>query len=232
MPLNINSQIINNYKAKQYEFNSIVKDELVLHLDPSMIGITGGTTLYDYSGMGNNATLINGPSYNSSLGGYFTTDGVDDYISAPIPSLFNNVSISVWYKYTANRPRLLHGLSSASELISTISNSGSNTSWKVTKYGVVDIYIGTIPAINSWHNVTVTYSSSNGVKVYNNGSLSGSSGNTSNFRLSGLGLLYIGGNTEYGYNTGDLGQVLVYSKELSSTEITQNYNAMKGRFGL
>ena len=52
-----------------------------------------GTTWYDLSGQGNNATLNNGTSWNSS--GYMSTDGIDDYISVP-----NDASLQVTTGFT------------------------------------------------------------------------------------------------------------------------------------
>ena len=59
---------------------NIVGNGLVLNLDA---GINesypgSGTTWTDLSGVGNNGTLTNGPSFNPN--GYITTDGVDDFL--------------------------------------------------------------------------------------------------------------------------------------------------------
>jgi hypothetical protein len=57
---------------------SIVRDGLVLYLDaanPKSYPGTG-TTWFDLSGKGNNATLYNSPVFNSA--GYFSPDGVND----------------------------------------------------------------------------------------------------------------------------------------------------------
>ena len=40
------------------------------------------------------------------------------------------------------------------------------------------------------------------------------------------------GNGYAGYYSGDMGIVRIYNRVLSTSELTQNYNAQKGRFGL
>ena len=47
--------------------------------------------------------------------------------------------------------------------------------------------------------------------------------------------LYVGGGNDanaFYYTSGKVYKVLVYNKELTATEMLQNYNAVKGRFGL
>jgi hypothetical protein len=58
-------------------------DGLALYLDasqPTSYPQTG-TSWYDFSGKNNNGTLVNGPTWNSN--GYFTFDGVDDFVQIP-----------------------------------------------------------------------------------------------------------------------------------------------------
>ena len=46
--------------------------------------------------------------------------------------------------------------------------------------------------------------------------------------------LYVGGlpNSGWGYFEGSISNVKIYNRALSSQEILQNYNALKGRFNL
>ncbi len=92
--------------------SNMISDGLVLNLDAgnqtSYIGT--GTTFKDLSTAGNNGTLTNGPTYNLPNRGYFTFDGMDDYINGvAIPSTSGNNSrtVMVWYKSTANKNTIL-----------------------------------------------------------------------------------------------------------------------------
>jgi hypothetical protein len=61
----------------------IVTNGLALNLDASNPNSYPGygTTVYDISGNGRDFTLVNGLTWNSP--GYFSFDGVDDYMSGP-----------------------------------------------------------------------------------------------------------------------------------------------------
>ena len=84
-----------------YRGPKIVTNGLVLYLDAankkSYPGT--GTTWTDLSGLGNNGTLTNGPTFNSANGGSIVFDGVDDYVSVANNSSLNasTQTVSVWY---------------------------------------------------------------------------------------------------------------------------------------
>ena len=78
---------------------SIVTSNLILALDAanpkSYSG--SGNTWFDITGRGNHGTLINGPSYSSSSGGYISCDGTNDYIEVLDNSIFDfDLMISLW----------------------------------------------------------------------------------------------------------------------------------------
>ena len=58
-----------------------------------------GTTWVDISQSGNNGTLINSPTFNSSNGGGIVFDGVDDYVTqSNITS--NSLTFDFWFRVT------------------------------------------------------------------------------------------------------------------------------------
>ena len=84
---------------------------------------------------------------------------------------------------------------------------------------------------NIWYYGTGTIKSLDSIKAYINGSVVASSGiGSATFSLSNY-TLYAGYNTEE-YYYGDIAIVQLYNRALIATEILQNYNAQKGRFGL
>jgi hypothetical protein len=112
-----------NYYASQSDkmvfnrdYEGIVTNGLVLNVDAGFTPsyTSSGTTWYDLSYGGNNGTLTNGPTFNSSDGGSIVFDGVDDNIFFGNPSQlqFNNATFSYgcWF-YWANTPleRILMG---------------------------------------------------------------------------------------------------------------------------
>jgi hypothetical protein len=70
-----------NLEAANFEYENIVTDGLVLNVDAGFVGSypTINTTWYDLSGNTNNGTLVNGPTFSSANSGSIVFDGVDDY---------------------------------------------------------------------------------------------------------------------------------------------------------
>ena len=144
---------------------SIVTSGLVLHLDagnPTSYSGTG-TTWYDLSTSGKNATLGAGVYYNSADGGVLTfngsSTGIATIASAQVMSdLTNNMTIEVWYKGNTLTPRLLN-TGNGSNGICFGSFTTTPTKWKVTKYGRVDLYVDSVPqTTNTWRQAVLVYS--------------------------------------------------------------------------
>jgi hypothetical protein len=75
-------------------------DGLVLYLDAanSKSYVSGSSTWIDLSRRTNNATLINGPAYDSANGGSIVFDGFDDYVD--LGTTLNSVTIGA--SFTVN----------------------------------------------------------------------------------------------------------------------------------
>jgi len=207
----------------------IVTDGLVLALDAanpkSYPG--SGTTWSDLSGNGNDGTLVNGVGYDSTNNGSMVFDGVDDYISIAsqqILNLSNDFTTTIWYSSIAEDPQLLYSRYPDGYILGTRS-----AEWKVTKYGVVDIYLGENPNDNEVHSISVVYSSTQGVMLFLDGLLVDSSGNTSDLKPTSEMRI---GLAQYGNHYGNISNVQIYNRALTEAEIKQNYNALKGRYGL
>lgn len=96
-----------NYAITNMDFPTsmpnIVGDGLILNLDAGInASYPGtGTTWTDISGLGNNGTLTNGPTFNSANSGSIVFDGTNDYISVTPSQGINvdvNFSIQTWVK--------------------------------------------------------------------------------------------------------------------------------------
>ena len=79
----INStEVLNNYNSQKDGYVEVPTAGLQLLLDDS--SYTGsGTTWYDMSGNGMNATLVNSPTFVSTDGGYFSLNGTNQYFTVP-----------------------------------------------------------------------------------------------------------------------------------------------------
>ena len=89
---------------------------------------------------------------------------------------------------------------------------------------------------NQWAHVVGTYSSSdNKTRIYVNGVLKATYGSTTNLNYGGYGYYYQTGylSASGNYFTGDMSVIkYYYNKALSSTEVEQNFQALRGRFGI
>ena len=225
---------------------SIVTDGLVLHLDAgdsnSYPGSGSGTTWYDLSGNGNNGT-ISGATYSSNEGGYLDFDGVNDYVD--INSFtFNSssvYSVSFWFKPSSNTTQqylLDLRANNANNQASLIAYNQSGTSGKIhyTVYGVSSPWDSapTILSLSTWYHITVIHNSStNNLKIYLNSTLDLDSSFGSDLTVSSAPLT-IGARSSNQANptNGSISQVTIYNKALTASEVTQNFDALKGRYGL
>jgi hypothetical protein len=200
---------------------------------------TRGTTWTDLSiGGGNNATLVNGPTYNSSNRGSIVFDGVDDYVNISNASALNPsyVSVSCWVRFNNNNTQR--------QLIAKRNTFAEGSYWLyVSESNVImwDTYQNSIQnrqsytfnfLPNVWYNVSATYGSSQKI-IYVNGNAVSSTGG-GNQLTSVSNDIRIGADTSsltYFLN-GRISQVSIYNRALTATEIQKNFNAQRGRFGI
>ena len=212
---------------------------LILHLDagnPASYSGTG-TTWTNLARASMNGTLGAGNGYSSANGGSITFGGTSGSIVAvttasSATSLTNNISIEVWYKGNNLTPKLLAtGVGSNGVCFGQFAGP-SATKWKVTKYGVIDLFVGSVPQNTStWHQAVLTYSSSAGTKVYIDGSISETNASTGNIAASSTPTINIG-TLESGYHNGNISIVRWYNKVLSDADVLQNFNAVRSRYGI
>lgn len=213
---------------------SIVKDGLVLCLDAAnpKSYANGSTTIYDLSGNNISASLVNGPTYSTQNKGIITLDGANDYIqnSAYTP---NANTVSIWLKINANAgfPVIYVGndVYQSAEWSWSIFSYGGALQFRGNPGGEAAIKLSPLP-VGTWENWTMIRNDGTGnCKVYRNGNLFGSSGeSTLTNAYNGLRIGGSGGS----FGNFSLGNVSIYSRSLSSSEVLQNYNATKGRYNL
>jgi hypothetical protein len=207
----------------------IITDGLVLALDAanqkSYIG--SGTTWDDLSGNNNSGSLINGPTFNASGGGSIDFDGTNDLVECSSISS-TNFTNSVWMNVDAKN---INGI--VSWTVGTVRRElifvSSNLS---IVYGASKYRQGPSISNGVWTNVAGTY---DGVTplLYVNG-ISQTLGNELAAGTGAADKCYIGRTafaTPYYFN-GKIASTLIYNRALTASEILQNYNATKSRFGL
>lgn len=220
---------------------NIVTNGLVLYLDASNTKsyISGSTTWNDVSRSGNNGTLTNGPTFNSANGGSIVFDGTNDYVSIGVNSITGSSAFTLcgWLnvKTHANYGIALfigNASLSNSAYIGYVAGALVGTAGSIGG-GLFGINYGSgILQNTGFHYVTLTYNggSSGTMIVYVDGINRVSGTTTPN--LGSTSIRMGSDNTgTYIYN-GNIAQSSIYNRALSASEVLQNYNATKSRFGL
>ena len=228
---------------------SIVRDSLALYVDAANVKSYpgSGTTWKDISGKGNHGTLVGGTGYSSDNGGYLIFDGTDDKVTMSAGSDFaygtGDFTVEIWFNVTGTTPQnwgeVLFAQTVAGTNYFVVNSSRGNPVSKLPTFTHGTSGSGTAVASSTaytegtWHHYVVTRNGT-ALTVY----LDNSSVATATVSQDFTNTSYvptIGGYTHTNSNNfdGKIAQVRVYKgKGLTSSEVTQNYNAMKGRFGL
>jgi hypothetical protein len=225
---------------------SIVRNGLVLHLDAanpkSYPG--SGTVWTDLSGNGYNGTLTNGPTYNSANNGAIVFDGVDDFVDISNASIGNfgtsNFTVSCWGKATS-------GSSGTRGIFSKYNpHSGNGTGWfmfyrdgniwvRITQDLVAPLEESSMAvniAVNNWYFFTMVRNA-NSFFLYSNGVLLDQRTTTNIINCSSTAPLRIGSGYSSGYYyNGNCSTASIYNRALSAQEIQQNFEALRGRYGV
>jgi hypothetical protein len=230
----------------------IVTDGLVLALDAgntkSYPG--SGTTWTDLSGNGNNGSLENGVGYNSNNGGSLSFDGVNEHVSFSSASelqFLNRLpyTLEVWMYPTANPGastwtgifnREDSSVGSRDGYNIYLNGSASSTFYLATERfctgtatGVGYTYNESV-LLNIWHHVVATYDGTT-LRLYRNGEQLNSTTSTGNITNTSK-TLEIGSRGSGSYFNGRLTGQKIYNKALTASEIQQNFNATRSRFGI
>jgi hypothetical protein len=232
----------------------IVTDGLILCLDAANTKsfVVGSATWSDLSLSRLSGSLINGPTFNSENCGSIVFDGIDDRIDiSPIDFNLTDLSINTWVNSndtTINYSRIIQKSDTTSTtkgfLIVNSNIDGKLVFVYQPTYSTSEILkrSTTIMSNNIWYHISMTYNSINGLKIYFNGvedlgeiSTSPDVAWTSNTgNLFSIGARTGGFTNGIGYQAfnGRISQTFIYNRVLSPTEILQNFNASKSRFGL
>ena len=228
----------------------IVTDNLVFCLDAANTKSYpgSGTTWTDLKNGGYNAT-ITGPSWSNTNSGVFTYDGTDDRATFDKSTftLGSTFTIEIWYRYTSSEDSVFAN--------GGLFTQGANGDWnnsvgsnKGLILGANDIVYHTgstqvwnsysnVPSQNNWHQFVFTLDSGTG-KVLIDGASSEiySATNFQSTYTNTNGLYGIGLADKYssyrGEFIGDISIFRVYNATLTSSEIAQNFNALRGRYGI
>ena len=219
---------------------SYVTSGLAMHFDagnPNSYGGTGST--WSDLSQGGNGGSITGASYNSE--GYFTFDGTSDYLSSNYTATFQDFTLCAFAK--ANNPNGKQW----EDIVDSFDLDSSDWCRIALFQGIPTLEIdanstrssvrsSTIAVADQWYHIVGVRSGTTGY-LYVNGILNQQNVVTGNVISAdtdsqfGIGNIGRPSLRDEGWN-GDIAQVAIYDRALTSSEVTQNFNANKSRFGL
>jgi len=231
---------------------STIVDGLVFYIDAGNVNSYpgSGNTWYDISGKNYNVTLYNSPAYSNGYIQFRSADSTSKYGTASfdegvlkssnqtgswtIESIFKYVSPPSSIEAVVAGRSGCHGgiyLWSGNYIYNAIK---TNQCWT----GAINYPVGDPMSIEGIYHVTMTYNNGS-VKSYINGVLTATAtfnlANYSIFNYSNIfyiGGIPSGGPPQYYATNTDIAIVRCYNKELLASQISQNFNALRGRFGI
>ena len=216
---------------------------------------TPSGTIRNLSGASIPGTINGGATFNSA--GYFVFDGTDDYIdlgsNATLQAIGSNATIECWFKATADAFNIMVGWGEDPQdfysnfgIGSWFSGQPDESIWVGYNNGSQTLYYEAGGHSkyndNTWHHAVATIGPNNhriyvdGSQVtttFQNGADTDSVSNI--FRESSSVEVYVGArpyNGGSGFFNGNIPQVRIYDRILTAAEISQNYNATRGKYGV
>jgi hypothetical protein len=200
----------------------------------------------DLTGKSNNALTVNGIGTTTDFTGVFSFDGTNDYMYLPAISQNNGASQLTWCAW------MKRNASNSRMTLMQFANTNNDISCELWSDGNLYLEVGNgsndyatlSNSSTSWQHVSMIYNgsltgNSERLKCYINGvvqtlSYSGTIPSTAGTATT----LYLGytspdaGPNSNLYSTGNLGVFQSYNRALSATEVRQNFNATRKRYGV
>ncbi len=226
---------------------NIPLDGLIYYIDPSNRRCFSGSgvTINNLVTRGFGGTLINGTTTDAELRKTFLFDGSNDYITVPLPNPLttgSSISISLWAKWltVGSGSTRIQTLVDNSHYASATSygfvlqdrpDLGGILEWAASPgNGVTRVRTTNSFGDNNWHHIVATNNGTTS-KLYIDGS-----SNAVSQLASGIGntqsLLVFGRRNDDAtrYLNGNISNIKIYNRELSESEIVQDYHALRSKF--
>lgn len=220
---------------------SYITANLVMNLDAGLTSSFSGNTTWRDTVNGLSFTLSGSPTFNSSNGGYINfVPASSQYAYSPNQSFGNLPSwtVETWHYYTGTNtgadPCILTeqypGVTSRINFSLGVDVSGGlqngfwDGSWHATP-GYASL------TSNTWYHIIGTYDGTT-IKLFINNTQVGSLAYTGSSTSSQAGIVLMRRWDLGDYWGGGLGVVRIYNTAFGNTQINQNYQAVRSRFGI
>jgi hypothetical protein len=242
------AEILQNYYQAP-----IVTSGLVFAVDAgNLVSFERGSLITNSLTGSSTGSLVNGTGYTSSYNGVWSFDGTDDRLTFGSPNMTSSCTVNQWIQPLSGSATTMGTItyvavnSATSVLFSQLIKSAGTWYHQVLVSGYqsgyaeeMNMYFQSIVTSfvenNTPYNFTFTWERTPGVnstlKTYLNGVYREQQINTNNYWANTASLATATYNISNTYK-GNIGTTSFYNRALTETEITQNYNAQKARFGL
>jgi hypothetical protein len=215
---------------------TVVTGNLSMYLDA---GVTSsypgtGTAWTDLSGNNRNGTLTNGPTYSSADGGAFTFNGSSQYVATTLSSAtISDGTLSAWCypiasPNAANYDGIIDGDLAGSYGTGFGINNGTYQAILNNQFWTT---IGQAVTLNQWVMVSMTFTATTAL-FYLNGAQVANLNYTRGAVSPGTNYLVGKSAANARYFNGRIATAMIYNRALSADEISQNFNALRGRYGI
>ena len=231
-------EIMQNYDATKNKYNyepTVITDGLVLNLDAgTALSYDGsGTNWYDTSGSGYILGARNSPTFTGTgISSYFTLNGSNqDFYLASYGPTYTEVTYNLWvWRNGAQNGYAAFFMSRGNATGFTYQTAGGTLSyhWINAQY----TYSSGIDTTNqTWTMATLVVTPTE-ARWYLNGVLRNA--RATSHAASAFDNIYIGSDSGQSgrYYNGRIAMVQLYNRALTNTEILQNFNATRGRYGV
>lgn len=217
----------------------LVTEGLVLNLDASNAASYpgSGTAWTDLSGNGRNGTLTGGPTYSSADGGSIVFDGSNDFVQCSGSLTVTEATFVIWIRRNGPQDYFDGIIYSRSATATGLSFFVTTNKISYTWNDAVDTYTWdsglTIPDL-TWCMIAVSVTSTSAKAYLCQSSGITSATNTVSHTSTTLDDIKIGWDdlNSSRFFKGNIGVAMLYDRALSANEISQNFNSLKGRYGL
>jgi hypothetical protein len=204
----------------------IVTNGLVLCLDAANLKSYpgSGTTWTNIIGSENNGILQNSPTFETTNGGRFLLNGTNQYITSAFATTSGQaVTYCGWLYSTETTATYRNFIDTVGSRPMIWWETSGKIEFDAGLYTTTDVYR------NQWVYVTLSKpSGTSSASYYVNGILVGTGSTYSTAAATTTWFNRAAAQTWKGYSS----TIQVYNRALTAEEIAQNYNALRGRFGL
>lgn len=235
--------VANNFTFAAWGFQVEVASQVTDYYPTTSSTKTRGTTWSDMSGSGLVATktgskspgypelrTVNSGSFNF-IGGIIN----DAYGIFSVPSIpsFSALSVFAWYKTsnTADSKTILRMDNSDFEL--SINSSNQVYTSAGTNFDDVNVSTNQANATNgNWHNVGLTFDGQTLIQYYDSVQTGTTVRGTATTTAAGVLRIGTRNDAYLQHFVGDISCITLYNRVLTASEVRQNFNALRGRYGV